>query len=275
MAIRTVIVDDEPLARAGVRTYLERQPDIELIGEANDGPSAVKAITTLKPDLVFLDVQMPGFSGLETLKRVGSKHLPSVIFVTAFDRYAVQAFEFNAVDFLLKPLNIKRFHEALRRARLDLSEDTALRSRHQRVMDALDHHERQIAHTNGSPTGPTYVARIAVKHRERFVILRVTDVDWIESAANYAQLHAGDSTYLLRTTLGALEEKLDPRLFVRTHRTLIVNVDRVREVTPSEHGDFTIRLENATELRMSRSYRDRLFACLYCGSEADQKVHSE
>jgi two-component system LytT family response regulator len=268
VVIRTVIIDDEPLARAGLRRYLERQPDIEIVAEANDGPSAVNAIKTLRPDLVFLDVQMPGFSGLETVKRVGSEHLPSIIFVTAFDRFAVQAFELNAVDFLLKPVNTKRLDEALRRARVDLVEDTALNLRHQRLMDALGHHERERSDADGLSTANTpFLTRFAVKHRDRFVILKVTDVDWVESAANYVQLHSGGHAYLLRTTLGTLEGKLDPRVFVRIHRTSIVNVDRVREVMPSEHGDFTIRLEDTTVLRMSRSFRERLFACMYRGSQ--------
>src|SRR5262249_11504619 len=157
---------------------------------------------------------------------------------------------------VLKPLNTKRLDEALRRARSDLDEEAALSSRQQRLMDVLSHHETERPPTpDASTLSRTFVTRFAVKNRDRFVILKANDVDWIESAANYVQLHSNKGIHLLRTALGALESKLDPTMFVRVHRTLIVNVDRVREVIPSEHGDFTIRLEDGTELRMSRSFR--------------------
>lgn len=264
MTITALIADDEPLARADIRARLVHESGIEIVGEANDGPSVVKAIKTLQPDLVFLDVQMPGFDGLEALKRVGSEHLPSVIFVTAYDQYAVRAFDLHALDYLLKPVNAKRFRQALDRALHELSDDGALDKRQQNLIEAIYSRDREAAKPPPQPQRRTdYITRIAVKDRRRYVILKIKDVDWIQSAANYVELHAGGRSLLLRATLMALEERLDPSVFVRIHRTHVVNLERISEILPSEHGDSMIRLQDGTSLRLSRKYRDRVFSYMY------------
>jgi two-component system, LytTR family, response regulator len=252
-----LIADDEPLARADIRARLSAQPEIEVVGEAGDGPSVVGAIRTLKPDLVFLDVQMPGYDGLEALKRVGQEHLPLVVFVTAYDRYAVKAFELHALDYLLKPVSDQRFHQTLARAMQELGDESALNRRQLNLVEAL--YAARDSHL--TPPAP-YISRIAVKDKRRYVILKIADVDWIQSAANYVELHAGTRTLLLRTTLTSLEERLDPAVFVRIHRTSVVNLERVTEIVPSEHGDSLVRLQDGTSLPLSRKHRDRVLSCM-------------
>lgn len=256
--IRTLIADDEALAREGIRVRLRDEADIEIVGEAADGPSAVKAIRRLSPDLIFLDVQMPGCDGLEVLDRVSSDCLPAVIFVTAYDAYAIKAFEAQALDYLLKPISRKRFHQSVQRARLALARDEALEGAHERLMELL--HTRAHGERNAAvPTGRHYASRLVVKDRGRFLLVRTDEIDWIESAANYADVRARGRSLLLRTTMSALEEKLDPARFARIHRATIVNVDRIREIQASaSHGDFDVVLEDGTVLRLSRGYRDRL-----------------
>jgi two-component system LytT family response regulator len=255
----TLIVDDEALARESLRTRLLNAPDITIVGEAVDGPSAVKTIGKLKPDLVFLDIQMPGYDGFEVLRRVGAQHLPSVIFVTAYDRYAIKAFEIHAVDYLLKPVIPARLQQALRRVRESIDTETALVHRHETLIGAL-YPER--AHT--PPEEPAKrqvepITRVAVKHGARYVILRTDDIDWIDSAANYVEMHAHGGTYLLRKTMHEFEERLPPR-FARIHRTHMVNIERVREVVPVESGDFDVILRDGTRLKMSRTYKENFFA---------------
>ncbi len=182
MAITALIADDEPLARADIRARLSHETGIEIVGEANDGPGVVKAIKTLKPDLVFLDVQMPGFDGLEALKRVGADHLPSVVFVTAYDQYAVRAFDLHALDYLLKPVNAKRFRQALDRALHELSDDGALNRRQQNLLEAIYSRDNQVVEPPPQPK-LDYITRIAVKDRRRYVILKIRDVDWIQSTS--------------------------------------------------------------------------------------------
>ena len=257
--IRTVIVDDEDLAREGIRVWLAKERDVEVVGEAADGPSAVAMIQTLAPSLLFLDIQMPGFDAFEVLERAATKHLPAVVFVTAYDRYAVQAFEARALDYLLKPISGVRFQEALQRVRLDLVKEEALGQTRQRLVDLLDSRKRSVS---PEPTGPAEkrggVERLVVKDHDRFLLVRAEEVDWVESAANYVQLHARGRSFLLRTTMNDLETQLDPSRFARIHRSTIVNVDRVQEIKPSWHGDFNVLLESGTVLRMSRGYRNRL-----------------
>jgi two-component system, LytTR family, response regulator len=262
--ITTLIADDEPLARSDVRARLKDEPDIQIVGEAADGPSVVAAIQKLRPDLVLLDVQMPGFDGLEALKRVAPEHLPSVVFVTAHDKYAVRAFDIHALDYVLKPINRERFHLALDRARRELADEGALTRRHEKLVN-LVYAEDAGAPPRGDADGrtPEYITRIAVKDHHRYVIVKIADVDWIQSAANYVELHSGGRCLLLRATLTAVEERLDPGVFLRIHRTIIVNLERVREIVPSERGDSMIRLHDGTCLRLSRKYRDRVFSRMY------------
>jgi len=258
--IRAAIVDDEELAREGIRVWLEKERDVEVVGEAADGPSAVAMIHELLPSLLFLDIQMPGFDAFEVLERAATKHLPAVVFVTAYDRYAVQAFEARALDYLLKPISGVRFHEALQRVRLDLVKEEALGQTRQRVVELLDSRKRSIPPDLTAPVEKRAAGleRLVVKDHDRFLLVRAEELDWVESAANYVQLHARGRSFLLRTTMNDLETQLDPSHFARIHRSTIVNVDRVQEIKPSWHGDFNVVLENGMVLRMSRGYRNRL-----------------
>lgn len=251
--IRTLIVDDEPLARRGLRARLLREADFDVVGEAEDGPSAAAAIIALKPDLVFLDVQMPGFDGFDALSRAATAHLPHVVFVTAFDKYALRAFAVHALDYLLKPIAHRRFQESLRRARAEFDKHTHAESaeRLRAMLDARDTEregskEAALAH------------RLTVRQGERFILLKVADVDWIEADANYLKLHAAGRAFQLRMTMAEVERQLDPRRFARIHRSAIVNLDRVTAIEPEWHGEYRVSLSTGARLRLSRSFRDRL-----------------
>lgn len=250
--IRTLIVDDEPPAREGLRVRLELERDIELVGEAADGPAAVEAIRRLMPDLLFLDVQMPGMDGFDVLSRTAGDCLPVVVFSTAYDRYALHAFDVHALDYLLKPFSTTRLQQALDRVRRELARDGD--SHRAGVAALLDAREREEA----GATGAAYATRWAVKDGERFVLLRADEVDWIEAAANYVRFQARGRSYLLRGTMAALERTLDPGKFARIHRSTIVNLDRVKEIKPEWHGDFDVVLTDGRTLRLSRNYRDAL-----------------
>lgn len=263
MIIRTVIVDDEALAREGIRGRLKDDAEFQIVGEAGDGPTAVKTIRKLAPDLVFLDVQMPNFDGFEVVKRLGSGPLPIIVFVTAYDRYAIQAFEANAIDYLRKPVSPKRFQQTLRRVRLELAKDMALRQTDRSLLNLLADRAATARPAPPVEERQAFAPRLAVRDRDRFVILNVSEIDWVDSAANYVQLHVGGKVFLFRATMNELEEQLDPTAFARIHRTVIVKLDRVREVLPSEHGDFKVMLRDGTALRLSRHYRDRLFSHVY------------
>ena len=259
LVIRTLIVDDEPLARDGMRVRLEREPDVEVVGEAVDGVEAVEAIASLLPDLVFLDVQMPGIDGFEVVSRVAGVHLPLIIFVTAYDQYALKAFEVHALDYLLKPVTHRRLQEALRRARHEVSRDEgAMPVSQQRLLELIEAREREQATTERPREDRSYVSRFTVKDRDRFLLIKANEIERAESAANYVRLHARGASFLIRTTMTELEKKLDPAHFSRIHRSTIVNLDRIKEIRPEWHGDFDVVLVDGTTLRLSRSYRDRL-----------------
>lgn len=254
-AVRTLIVDDEPLARDGLRVRLEREPDLELVGEAEDGPAAITAIRTEHPDLVFLDVQMPGCDGFDVIAEVAADHLPQIVFVTAFDTYALKAFDVHALDYLLKPITHRRLQETLRRIRARKAAEPE---------DAGAERLRALLDTR--PTGPhghgasvEYAARFTVRVGDRFILLRVTDIDFADAAANYVQLHAGARTYLLRMTMTELERRLDPRMFARIHRSIIVNLDRVAGIGQDCQGEYQVQLASGAAFRLGRTYRHRLF----------------
>jgi two-component system, LytTR family, response regulator len=244
---RVLIVDDEPLARDRIRRLLNEESDMMVIGECADGISAVNSIKELLPDLVFLDVQMPEMDGLRVLHETGGQSYPAIVFVTAYDSYAIQAFEVHAVDYLLKPFDRQRFQGALQRVRQRLGEEkqNKLQSQIHEFMQSLG-------------KSPQYHQRLAVKSDGRVILLNVTDVEWLESAGNYICLHVGKQTHIIRETLNQLEEHLDPKHFVRIHRSAIVNMDRVQELRPYFHGDYKIILHNGVELSLSRKYRDEL-----------------
>lgn len=244
MTLRALIVDDEALARTALVRLLKRERDVNLIGQCGDGESAVQAIRQTQPDIVFLDVQMPEMDGFQVVEAIGAEQMPVTIFVTAFDRYAIRAFDANAVDYLLKPFAADRLARALARAR-----DRCL-GRHdkeaaQRLFSLLDGRLQS-----------DYAQRLTVATGGRIVFVPVADIDWIEAEGNYARLHVSRKIYDVRETLQALMEKLDPREFIRIHRSTIVNARRIREVQPWFQGGHIVVLQSGEELRMSRYQRD-------------------
>lgn len=256
--IRVLLADDEVLARDGLRLRLRDEPDVEVVGEACDGPEATVQIKALKPDLVFLDIRIPGFDGFEVLRRVAPTHVPAVIFVTAHDRHALQAFETHAVDYLLKPVSKARFAEALQWARHTLGRDGAREAAQRRALEVLE---------PGRPPAPPaggYLRRLPVKDGRRFLLLKTEDVDWIEAASNYVELHARGRNYLIRARLTELHESLDPAMFARIHRSTIVNLDRIQEIVLGDSSDYRVRLQDGSTLRLSRGYRDQLLG-MECG----------
>ena len=242
--MRALIVDDEPLARTALLRLLKRDRDLSVIGQCSDGESAVQAIQQLQPDLVFLDVQMPEMDGFQVVESIGFEQMPVTIFVTAFDRYAIRAFDANAVDYLLKPFAPDRLSRAVSRAR-DRCQGRQGKEAAQRLFSLL-----------GSRYQSDYVQRLTVASGGRISFVSVADIDWIEAEGNYARLHVGRRVYDVRETLQALMEKLDPREFVRIHRSTIVNMRRIREIQPWFQGSHIVLLQTGEELRMSRYQRD-------------------
>lgn len=245
--IRTLIVDDEPLSRQRLRDLLAGEPDFELIGECGDGLAAMACLREESCDLVFLDVEMPGLDGLEVARQLATGGGPAVIFVTAYDFYALPAFEVHAVDYLLKPFDRERFRKALVWARTAIDRDRG---------DApANLPASTLADLRG---GRKPLERVTIKSGGRIYFLRTKDIDWIEAAGNYLRLHAGTATHSLRETMNNLEARLDSDHFWRIHRSTIVNVDRIRELQPLFHGDYVVILNNGTELTLSRTYRRNL-----------------
>jgi two-component system LytT family response regulator len=245
--IRALIADDEPLARERIRDLLALEQDIDVVAECVDGRSAARALHEHAPDLLFLDVQMPELDGFSVLEQA---HVPSrlcIIFVTAFDQYALRAFNAHAVDYLLKPFDRDRFQVALRRARTLLAGHEQVDTRHQLL--TLLHELR---------SQPTMGTRIPIKANGRILFLRPEQIDWLEAADNYVRVHAATDSYLVRDTLNDFEARLDPMRFARIHRSTIVNLDRVKELRPLFHGEYSVLLETGARLTLSRRYRDRL-----------------
>lgn len=254
MHIRTLLVDDEPLAREGMRMQLADHADVEVIGESGDGEEAIHAIEKLQPDLVFLDIQMPGIDGFGVIEALDMPRLPHIVFVTAYDEFALRAFDAHALDYLLKPVDTDRLDRALGRVRERLAAPQR---------DSVD--QRLLTLLEDIRGRGEYLRRIVVRTGTRLLILRTEELDWIEAASNYAQLHVGDKTYTLRETMAGLEAKLDPDQFIRIHRSIIVRIDRIRELEPLFQGDFLIVMRDGTRLTSSRSYRDRIRSLLQDG----------
>lgn len=240
--IHALIVDDEPLARHGIRVRLERLGGVEVMGECATGSEAVTVIRHLAPDLVFLDVQMPGLDGFDVVEQVGVDRMPITIFVTAYDTHALRAFDVHALDYLLKPIDDERFDTAVERARRRIAE---------REGSAMN---RKLA----SALEEIRPRRILIKDRGRVVILNESDVDWVEAEGDYVRVHTGGRGHLLRETMAAMEERLDPASFARIHRSAIVNVSRIRQLKPHANREYTVVLRDGTKLRLSRGYRDAL-----------------
>ncbi len=247
MNIRALIVDDEPLAREWVRSAIAEDPELEVMGECGDGFEAAEAIRRLKPDLVFLDVQMPGLDGFGVLEALTPEEIPAVVFVTAFDQYAVRAFEAQAVDYLMKPFSKERVEEAVRRVR-ELVKGKSLE-------DFRESISRIVEKIRRDRSFPEWVL---LKSDGKNVFVKVKDIDWIESSRNNVRIHVGPTIYLLHETTSAIASRLDPKKFLRIHRSAIVNIERIKELHPWFNGDYAVILRDGTQLTLSSSYRDRL-----------------
>ena len=288
--LRVLVVDDEPLARKSVRILLEDVPGAEVVGEAGNGRDAVAAIRELRPDLVFLDVQMPEMDGFDVLRSLGPQEMPTVVFVTAYDEHAVRAFDVHAADYLLKPFDDERFHRALARARARVG-DRHARELAARLASLLSPggvpsvaapFPNPISAPNTAPASstetspappadakspaigaaPKYADRIVLKGNNRITFLETDAIDWIEAADYVVRLHAGGAVHTLREPLADLERRLDPRRFFRIHRSTIVNLSRVKELQPLFHGEYVVILRDGSKLRLSRSRREGLEALL-------------
>ena len=247
MKIRALIVDDEPPARELIATLLREEADVEVVGECANGRSAVAGIKSLSPDLVFLDVRMPGLDGFGVLAELPPERCPLIVFVTAYDEYAVRAFEVHALDYLLKPFEYKRLHETVQRARLKLSQ-----------RDGASEQTRLLAFLEDLQNRAQSWDRVVVRDAGRITFLKPDEIDWIEAEGNYLRLHTGAKSHLLRETMNAAEGRLAARKFLRVSRSALVNLERIQELQPLFHGDSVLILKNGTRLTVTRMYREKL-----------------
>jgi two-component system LytT family response regulator len=252
--LRVMIVDDEQLAREHIEDRLAHEENVEIVGTADNGDDAVEAIRRLKPDLVFLDVQMPGRTGVQVAETLLPEGMPSVIFTTAFDQYALKAFELAAVDYLVKPFDDDRFSEAFRRARKSIElQDVERMTR--RLLSMLEASQQRPAE---EPKKSAYLQRIPVEMRGQMRVVPVDRIDYITASGPYAELHVADRTFTVRERMQDLEERLDPEVFMRVHRSVIVRLDRIDVMLRSSGGDYAVRLKDGTELSVSRARREAL-----------------
>ncbi len=242
--MRIVIADDESLAREKLRLMLDAEPDVQVLAECQDGEEALRALTAFKPDLLMMDIQMPNLDGFEVLSKLPTSDVPLVIFTTAYDRHAVRAFEAHALDYLLKPFDQERLHDAVNRARAELlkADDRAAT---RRILSYL-------SETAGKQRSDR---RLVIKTGGRVIFLNCDEIDWLEAAANYVKINAGKQSYLLRKGIGEIADRLDPTQFVRIHRSTIVNVERIKELQPVNSGEYIVVLKDGKELSCSRGYR--------------------
>jgi two-component system LytT family response regulator len=247
-SIGALIVDDEPLARQRVHRLLEEEKDITILGECGDGVDAISQIRSKKPDIVFLDVQMPEVDGFDVLGSLSQEDMPLVIFVTAYDQHAVRAFEVHAIDYLLKPFEDDRFMQSLQRAREVVQHGTIAAST-QRLLELLNETRAERGGTK----------RIMVRAGGHISFLRTADIDWIEAQGDYVSLHCQGKRHLIRENIGDLELRVQPEGFIRIHRSTIINITRIKELQPLFHGDYTVVLVDGSRLTMSRSFRERFF----------------
>ena len=258
--IRVLIVDDEPIARRGIRQQLRGEADLEVIGECGDGAAAIDAITGLAPDLVFLDIQMPEVGGFDVVEAIGIARMPAVVFVTAYDEHALRAFDVHAVDYVLKPIDRHRFRTAVERARRRLAHRAGAHHAPEQLDRQLDRRIAAALEELGRPAHD-YAKRLAIKGDGRVILVDVDEVDRLETAGNYVEVHSGPRHHLVRETMASLEARLDPARFVRVSRSSIVNAARVCELQPMFNGDFVVVLRDGTKVAGSRRYRaafDRL-----------------
>jgi two-component system, LytTR family, response regulator len=245
--IRTIISDDEPLAREKLRILLASEAGVRIVAECRDGRQTINALQTYKPDLLLLDIQMPGADGFQVLSTIPADDMPFVVFTTAYDQYAIRAFEMHAVDYLLKPFDHERLHKAIERTRTELLKTTD-REMRRRILDLLA----------GARAESRGAKRLVIKAAGRIVFLDLEEIDWVEAAANYVKLHVGKESYLLREAIGHISERLDPDRFVRVHRSTIVNIRRIKELQLCNSGEYILVLKDGKELSCSRGYRTGL-----------------
>jgi two-component system LytT family response regulator len=257
--IRTLIIDDEPIARQTIYLLLKDDREIEIIGECVNGIEAVKAVKRQQPDLIFLDIQMPEMNGFDVLEEIGVEEMPAIVFVTAYDQYALRAFEVSALDYLLKPFTDKRFEKALTRAKAQVKE-RGVKELSQQLITLLENYQDTGKQSRQAKRRGEceYLMRLLIKSAGRVFFLKVDEIDWIEADNYYVQLHVGRRSHLLRETMNELERKLDPGKFLRIHRSTIVNVESVKEMQPHLNGDYLVILHDGTELKLSRSRRERI-----------------
>jgi two-component system LytT family response regulator len=261
--IRVLIVDDEPLARQRVDDLLVAEENVEIVASVDNCSAAVDAVRTLNPDLVFLDVQMPGKTGIDVVREIGADDMPATIFVTAYDRYALQAFDLAAVDYLVKPFDDERFEQAFRRARrhVELEEMGELRERLLAVLDGGPPSSGTAsppATTVAAPSGAPYLERIAVEMRGKVRVVPVAQIEYITASGPYVELHTSERAYLIREAIHTLEGRLDPNRFLRIHRSIIVRVDLIDTFHRGAGGDYEVQLKSGVRLRVSRSRREEL-----------------
>jgi two-component system LytT family response regulator len=255
--IRTLIIDDVQLARERLKRCLADEPEVEIVGECDNGEKAVESIRNLAPDLIFLDVQMPALDGFGVLNALTGERLPAIIFVTAYNEYAIRAFEVNALDYLLKPVDCERLGRAVERAKSQLA-----KSQIAQPPQTADLDRRFRAMLDDIKQGPKFLKRLTIKLTGRTILLPTDEIDWIETYGNYLKVYAGRESHLIRGTMQSLEAKLDPERFVRVHRSVIVNIEKIKEIYPRSNGDQDLVLQNGQQLMMSRNYRDKFFDAL-------------
>jgi two-component system LytT family response regulator len=270
MSIRVLVTDDEPIARRRIRRFLRAESNVEVIGEASNGREAIEAIRQHNPDLVFLDVQMPDVDGFGVVQALGADQMPAVIFVTAYDEYALKAFEVNALDYLLKPFDAERFKSAFQRAREHIDRVTTaqagrrLKTLLEQVLQDDKVDVNTAAHAllgaSGTHAAPKngYLDRLMVKSDGRVFFVKVADVDWFEASGNYVRVHVSKTSHLIRETMNGIEASLNPQMFARIHRAVIVNLDRIKELQPWFAGDYVVILRDGRQLKLSRTYREQL-----------------
>ncbi len=243
--IRAMIVDDEPLAREKVSLFASSEPDLEVVATCSNGVEALSSFNTHTPDLIFLDIQMPELNGFDFLRQLKTDTMPGIIFITAYDEFALRAFEYHALDYLLKPFDKERFHRAVHHATVSMSTKEEKEKSHKQVVTLLESLKKDSSS----------LERLIVKTNGRVLFLKVNDIDWMEAAGNYIKLHVGNETHLIRETMNSLEQQLNGKIFVRVHRSTIINIDRIKELQPWFNGDYKITLTTNVQVIMSRGYR--------------------
>jgi two-component system, LytTR family, response regulator len=246
--VRTVIADDEPLARRKLRILLDSEAEVHVVAECQNGGQTVSAIRTCRPDLLLLDIQMPDLDGFQVLSEISREEMPVVIFTSAYDQYAIRAFEAHALDYLLKPFDQGRLHQAIERARFELRQSRDRQITH-RILDLLSQMKSDKQPVSGSE------GRLVIRTKGRIVFLNLEEIDWVEAAANYVRLNIGKESYLFRETISRTSERLNPNHFIRIHRSVIVNVRKIKELIPVNSGEYVVVLKSGKELSCSRGYR--------------------